>query len=188
MQIAYVSLGSNLDNPVEQLERAILQINVAKQIALQKKSSFYQSKPMVKSMVKSMKSIDQPLFVNAVISIKTEFSALQLLHYLQQVENQQGRVRDANRWGPRTIDCDILLYSDEMFNTEELTIPHYELKEREFVLYPLAEIAPDLVLPTGENVQNLLQNCPRNGLQLLEDKYNYKSLTLVQPTRYEKTT
>ena len=82
-------------------------------------------------------------------------------------ELEHGRVRKAERWGPRTLDLDILLYGDQLIRTERLQIPHYHMHARAFVLYPLAEIAPALKMPDGTALETLLQNCPRGDLQAL---------------------
>ncbi|MCP5837688.1 2-amino-4-hydroxy-6-hydroxymethyldihydropteridine diphosphokinase, partial [Klebsiella pneumoniae] len=83
---------------------------------------------------------------------------------LQKIELEQGRQRKDERWGPRTLDLDILLFGEQTLNSERLTVPHYGMKSREFVLYPLAEIAADLVLPDGDHLQALLAKVPLNGL------------------------
>ncbi|MDG4869912.1 2-amino-4-hydroxy-6-hydroxymethyldihydropteridine diphosphokinase, partial [Guyparkeria sp. 1SP6A2] len=90
---------------------------------------------------------DQPDYVNAVAAIETALTPQQLLAALQQIEQQQGRERKAERWGPRTLDLDILLYGQWQLDSPQLTIPHYGMKVREFVLYPLYELTPDLRLP-----------------------------------------
>lgn len=138
MTIAYISLGSNLDDPVSQVQTALASISEIEGVDLIKVSSLYHTKPMGTS---------QPDYINAVAKIDTTLKPLALLHALQTIENQQGRVRSEERWGPRTIDLDIQLYGNEAMDTDELTIPHYGLKERDFVLMPLFEIEPDLVLP-----------------------------------------
>lgn len=99
---------------------------------------------------------DQPDYVNAVASFDTDLTAIELLDYLQSLENEQGRVRN-RRWGERTLDLDILLYGDTQIQTKRLTVPHYDMKNREFVIVPLYDIAPDLILPTGEKVADLYQ-------------------------------
>lgn len=110
---------------------------------------------------------DQPDYVNAVAKVSTTLAPLALLDALQQIEQQQGRQRKAERWGPRSLDLDILLYGHHTIVSERLTVPHYGLTQREFVLYPLAEIAPQLVLPCGTPLQTLLSRIPLNGLEKL---------------------
>lgn len=138
METVYIALGSNLDNPLEQLKQAVSSLeSFAKNFTV---SRFYGSKPLGPQ--------DQPDYVNAVAKFETELTACELLDKLQGIENQQGRVR-LRRWGERTLDLDILLYGNQQIQTERLTIPHYDMHNREFVIVPLYEIAPDLVLPTG---------------------------------------
>lgn len=153
---AYIGLGSNLSDPRLQVSlaaQAISTIKNSEKIAL---SSLYLSKPMGPQ--------DQDDYINAVISIETSLSALALLDELQSIENNAGRVRKDNRWGARILDCDILLYGDEVIDSERLTVPHYGMKLREFVLQPLAEISPNLHLPDGSSVNQLLSNININGM------------------------
>ena len=106
----------------------------------------------------------QPDYINAVAAIKTQLSALDLLDALQQIESEQGRVRTGLRWGPRTLDLDILLYDEQIISTERLRIPHPGLHERAFVLYPLYEIDPDLMIPGEASLAILKAQCPADGL------------------------
>jgi 2-amino-4-hydroxy-6-hydroxymethyldihydropteridine diphosphokinase len=110
---------------------------------------------------------DQPEYINAVASLETNLQAEALLDALQAIEQAQGRVRD-ERWGPRTLDLDILLYGDEVIDSDRLTIPHPGLSEREFVLYPLYELAPDLMIPGLGSLASLYQHCDANGIERLE--------------------
>ena len=107
---------------------------------------------------------DQDDYINAVISIETSLSALALLDALQAIENTAGRVRKDNRWGARILDCDILLYGNESIDNARLTVPHYGMKLREFVLLPLAEIASNLYLPDGTSVNALANEINSNGI------------------------
>ena len=107
---------------------------------------------------------DQPDYINAVAKLETTLSAIELLDALQDIEQSQGRVRKENRWGPRTLDLDIILYADQTINSERLIIPHYGMQDREFVLYPLFEIAPELQLPNGTSLSEILKGCDKNGL------------------------
>ncbi len=109
---------------------------------------------------------NQPDYINAVVAIKTNLTPLELLDCTQAIEQEQGRVRKDERWGPRTLDLDIVLYGNEVINSERLIVPHYGMREREFVLYPLAEIAPSLQLPDGTEVSELLEQVDRNGLRI----------------------
>lgn len=147
MTIAYIALGSNLNTPVEQLNSALKAIDALPQTQLIAVSSFYQSKPLGPQ--------DQPDYVNAVAKIETMLESLKLLDELQRIENEQGRVR-LRRWGERTLDLDILLYGNETIQNERLTVPHYDMHNREFVIIPLAEIANDLVLPNGQPLSALI--------------------------------
>lgn len=159
LKLCYLGLGANLEQPLQQLELAVKALGQLPDSSLLAVSSFYGSKPMGPQ--------DQPDYVNAVALVQTRLSAEQLLDALQQIEQQQGRQRKDQRWGARTLDLDILLYGDEIIQTERLTVPHYGMKVREFVLYPLAEIAPQLQLPDGSLLRDLLAQVPVNGLTVL---------------------
>ncbi|SDZ98078.1 2-amino-4-hydroxy-6-hydroxymethyldihydropteridine diphosphokinase [Alkalimonas amylolytica] len=158
-QRCFIGLGANLNEPVAQLQRAIAALAGLPASKLGQVSSLYASRPMGPQ--------DQPDYVNAVAELHTELAPLQLLDALQQIEQQQGRLRKAERWGPRTLDLDLLLYGNEQLNSERLTVPHYGLAEREFVLYPLQEIAADLQLPDGRSIHGLCQQVPRRGLTVV---------------------
>ena len=153
----YIGLGSNLALPEKQILAACDNLAELPDSAFIRCSSLYQSQPMGPQ--------DQPDYVNAVVLIETKLSPETLLQQTQLIENQQGRIRKANRWGPRTLDIDMLLYGQQQINNKHLTVPHYGMKQREFVLYPLFEIAPDLIFPCGEKLASLLMKCPLNGLQ-----------------------
>lgn len=140
---SYIALNSNLNNPIQQMNRALQALKHLPESKLQQVSRFYQNPPMGPQ--------DQPDFINAVAALDTSLEPFALLTYLQQIENQQGRVRDPKRpWGERTLDLDILLYGDCCIQSEHLTIPHAGLMQRYFFLLPLYEIAPELKLPNGE--------------------------------------
>lgn len=146
MKTVYIALGSNLNNPLAQLKQAV---ELLKKFAIDFEiSPFYGSKPLGPQ--------DQPDYVNAVATFKTNLTAYELLDRLQQIENEQGRIR-LRRWGERTLDLDILLYGDEQITSERLTIPHIEMKNREFVIVPLYDLVPDLILPSGEKLADLYQ-------------------------------
>ena len=91
------------------------------------------------------------------MALETTLAPEELLNHTQRIELQQGRVRKAERWGPRTLDLDIMLFGNEVINTERLTVPHYDMKNRGFMLWPLFEIAPDVVFPDGDNLVGLLK-------------------------------
>jgi 2-amino-4-hydroxy-6-hydroxymethyldihydropteridine diphosphokinase len=158
---AYIGLGSNLQQPIEQVKRALQQLAKIPHTSLLAASPLYRSVPLGPA--------DQPDYINAVAALATRLSALELLDVLQAIEKQQGRVREGERWGPRTLDLDLLLYGDLQIQTERLTVPHPGLGERNFVLYPLYNIAgEDLLIPGLDTLGHLLQACPRQGLELLE--------------------
>ena len=154
--ISYIGIGSNQAQPIEQAKQAITALSNIKDTKLLMCSSLYRSAPMGPQ--------DQPDYINAVAKLETTLSALELLDALQIIEQEQGRERKALRWGPRTLDLDILLYADQEIENERLTVPHYGMKEREFVLYPLFEIAPTLQMPNGTSLIEILKHCDKNGL------------------------
>jgi 2-amino-4-hydroxy-6-hydroxymethyldihydropteridine diphosphokinase len=147
--LVYIGLGSNLDNPIDQVKQALLALDTIPTTVLLKHSALYHSKPLGPQ--------NQPDYINAVAVLTTELPPLTLLNALQTIENQQGRVRTALRWGPRTLDLDMLLYGNKQLATPQLILPHPGLYDRAFVLYPLYECAPDLVLPNGLTVYDVIQ-------------------------------
>ncbi len=159
MPLVYVALGSNQGDPVAQLRAACQAMNELTDSQLLACSSLYRSAPMGPQ--------DQPSYVNAVVALQTSLEPEALLDQLQRIEQEHGRVRKAERWGPRTLDLDILLYDKQVINSPRLQIPHYHMHARAFVLYPLAEIAPQLQMPDGVHLVSLLENCPRGDLQAL---------------------
>lgn len=161
MNLAYIGLGSNLNDPIGQIRRARQAIAALEGIRERGFSSLYRSAPMGPK--------DQPDFINAVMAVVTERTPGELLQALQTVEQDLGRVRGKERWGPRVIDLDLLLYERFCIRSQEFTLPHYGLAERPFVLYPLAEIAPlSLLIPGRGALKELLQLCPWKGLERLE--------------------
>lgn len=158
MTRVYLAIGSNLNEPLEQVAQAIAALKQIPQTQLVAQSSFYRTAPMGPQ--------DQPDYLNLAVALETTLGAETLLDNTQLIELNQGRVRKDERWGPRTLDLDIMLFGDEIIKTERLTVPHYGLKKREFMLYPLAEIAPDLVFPDGETLAQCLAKIPKNGLKL----------------------
>lgn len=157
---AYIGLGSNLADPVAQIKlarAACAALNGVHELAF---SGLYQSPPMGPS--------DQPDYVNAVMAVATELTAIDLLRALQAIEYQQGRVRTGERWGARTLDLDLLIYGDQQFEQADLTIPHPGITERAFVLYPLYEIAPELVVPGKGRIADLIAACPLSGLKRMD--------------------
>lgn len=146
MTTVYVALGSNLANPLAQLRQAVETLQ--KSTKNLQVSSFYGSKPLGPQ--------DQPDYVNAVVKFDTDLAPFELLDWLQSIENAQGRIR-LRRWGERTLDLDILLYGNETIQNNRLTVPHYDMQNREFVIVPLYELAPNLELPNGEKLTSLYQ-------------------------------
>jgi len=136
---AYIGLGSNLQKPAQQIEEALGLVSEIPETRLVLVSSLYRSAPFG--------GVEQPDFVNAVASLLTQLVPLDLLARLQEVENRQGRERDATRWGPRVLDLDLLVYSGQTIDEPDLSVPHPGIGERNFVLLPLGEIAPDLAIP-----------------------------------------
>ncbi|MBT8769452.1 2-amino-4-hydroxy-6-hydroxymethyldihydropteridine diphosphokinase [Metapseudomonas boanensis] len=158
---AYIGLGSNLAEPIMQLRNALTVIAQIPGTHLATVSSLYASDPLGPP--------DQPRYVNAVAAVDTELAPLQLLEALQAIEQSHGRVRKDERWGPRTLDLDILLFGQRCIDEPRLQVPHYHMHARAFVLYPLAEIAPDLQLPDGRALRSLLDACPYTGLERLPE-------------------
>lgn len=158
--IAYIGLGSNQQYPVEQLQRALTALAALPHSRLLRRSSLYRSTPLGPA--------GQPDYINAVAALKTSLDPHQLLAQLQQIEQAQGRVRTGERWGPRTLDLDLLLYGEQQINEPQLTVPHPGLPARNFVLYPLQEIAPQLVIPGHGALSRLIKNLPMEGLECLE--------------------
>lgn len=148
-EVAYISIGSNLSNPYKQVISAVDQLKQSENINVIAISGWYFSEAIGPK--------NQPKYVNGVIKISTRLIPNQLLKELHRIEDAHGRIRN-ERWGPRILDLDILLYGSEVINTKKLTIPHLGMKIRNFVLTPLADIEPDLVLPDGSTLSSLLEN------------------------------
>lgn len=159
MRRTYIGLGSNQQQPAGQLQQALRALAAIPQSRLQACSRLYRSRPLGPQ--------DQPDFINAVAVLDTALPPLELLDALQAIEAAQGRVR-TRHWGPRTLDLDLLLYGNEQMDGPRLTLPHPGLVQRNFVLVPLAELAPDLVLPDGQKLADLLPACGTEGLQVLD--------------------
>lgn len=152
----YIALGSNLSSPLLQINSALKSLSRLPNTKLIKYSRFYRSKPLGQQ--------EHPDYLNAVAALDTSLPAEKLLDHTQAIEHEQGRIRDNQRWAPREIDLDIILYADQIINTNRLIIPHYGLLDREFMLYPLLDIAPRLILPNGELLSKKLEKLPKNGL------------------------
>lgn len=156
---AYIGLGSNLDDPIAQVKRALEELERLPDSHCIAQSSLYRSKPMGPQ--------DQPNYINAVAALETGLGPLDLLEALQALEHRHGRVRVEKRWGPRTLDLDLLLYGDQVIDIPRLQVPHPGLRQRSFVLIPLHEIAPELILPDGTRLDELAGQCDRGGLKQL---------------------
>ncbi|OOV94208.1 2-amino-4-hydroxy-6-hydroxymethyldihydropteridine diphosphokinase [Pseudomonas sp. MF4836] len=158
MERIYIGMGSNLAAPTQQLRSAtdaLAQLPETEWVGV---SSFYQSDSLLPG---------QPRYTNAVAAFDSRLSPLALLDALQAIENSQGRERN-ERWGPRTLDLDILLFGDRLIDEPRLKVPHYHMHARAFVLYPLAELAPEnLQLADGRTLRELLAACPFVGLERL---------------------
>ena len=157
---AYIGLGSNLQDPQEQILRALNDLDQIPDTQLLTHSSLYKSKPMGPS--------DQPDFINAVAKITTSLDAETLLNVLQEIERKHQRVRKAEQWGPRTLDLDIILFGEMQISTERLQVPHLGLAEREFVLIPLQEIQADLIIPGRGELGDLIMQLPDYQLTKIE--------------------
>jgi 2-amino-4-hydroxy-6-hydroxymethyldihydropteridine diphosphokinase len=158
---AYIGLGSNLESPIDQIKLARMAINALFSVQELSFSRLYASEPMGPQ--------DQPDYINAVMRVATTLPAIDLLHALQQIELAQGRVRNGQRWGARTLDLDLLLYSNQQIESEELCVPHRGIAERAFVLYPLSDCDPELEIPGHGRLSDLLMQCPFVGLRRLND-------------------
>lgn len=152
MAEVYLSLGSNLGDRLRFLKKAIEKIGESDSVAIRKISPVYETDPVGNP--------DQPRFLNLVILIETTLKPLRLLDYLLDIEERLGRERD-EKWGPRTIDLDILLYDELITSSDRLTLPHPRMHQRRFVLVPLARINPNLFHPLlKKSVEELLRLCP----------------------------
>ena len=150
MTLAYIAIGSNLASPLEQVNAAVQALGEIPQSKIVAVSSFYRTPPLGPQ--------DQPDYLNAAVVLETALNAETLLDNTQRIELQQGRVRKAERWGPRTLDLDIMLFGHKTINTERLTVPHYDMKNRGFMLWPLFEVAPDLIFQDGIPLRTILDN------------------------------
>lgn len=148
MTRVYIAIGSNLASPLNQVEAAIDALKQLPESQVVAVSPFFRTPPLGPQ--------DQPDYLNAAVALDTTLSPLALLDNTQEIERQQGRVRKAERWGPRTLDLDIMLYGNDTIENERLTIPHYDMKRRMFMLWPLFQLAPDLFFPDGQSLRGCL--------------------------------
>ncbi|MCK5382149.1 MAG: 2-amino-4-hydroxy-6-hydroxymethyldihydropteridine diphosphokinase [Gammaproteobacteria bacterium] len=155
----YIGLGSNLEDPVAQVLEAVEELQMIPDSILVARSGLYGGKPMGPA--------DQPDYVNAVVSMDTLLSAEDFLAALTRIEDLQGRERGGEKWGPRIIDLDLLLYGKAKINTPDLTVPHPGIRERDFVIIPLAELAGDLNVPGQGRLTALINKCENHSLKKL---------------------
>ena len=158
--IAFIGLGSNLDDPQNHVLTAISELSEHIKTSNLVRSSLYQTKPVGPQ--------DQSDFINAVIRISTGLKPLELLDLLQYIENAHGRIR-TRHWGARTLDLDLLLYNDEEINHPRLIVPHPEMIYRAFVLLPLAEIEPNVFIPGYGALKTLLKHVDKTGIKKIVD-------------------
>ena len=159
---AWLGLGANLQHPARQLKAALRHLDQLDGIELRQTSSFYRTPPWGDEQ--------QDDFINAVVQIETSLDPLALLHELQSIENLMGRQRSGNRWGPRNIDIDLLLFAGQTISKRELLVPHPRMHERAFVLLPLAELDAGIEIPGQGVVGELLSELDCDGIYRLEDK------------------
>lgn len=156
MKRAYIALGTNIEPRLDHLKEAIEALYKCDQLEVQTESSIYETAPVG--------YVDQAHFLNMVLEVKTSLAPLELLDFCQSIEAKLGRERTI-RFGPRTIDLDILVYNEEKINNERLTVPHPRMHERAFVLVPLAEIAEDLVMLEGKSVRQYIDALPDSAIE-----------------------
>jgi 2-amino-4-hydroxy-6-hydroxymethyldihydropteridine diphosphokinase len=159
--VAFIGLGSNLGDPIAQLRRACSALYQLPRSRWLASSPYYRSAPMG--------PVPQPEYVNAVAMIETELDPESLLDNLLHIERSQGRVRNGVRWGPRTLDLDLLIYGDRVINTSRLSVPHPGIAERNFVLLPLSDLAPELIVPGLGGVADLILGVSAQGLTRLSE-------------------
>jgi 2-amino-4-hydroxy-6-hydroxymethyldihydropteridine diphosphokinase len=159
---AFIGVGSNLNDPPAQVRSAITAMGRVCDWTVESQSSLYVSRPMGPP--------DQPNYVNAVVQLSTELSCLALLSRLQDIETAHGRVHSDIHWGPRVLDLDILIFGEFEFHTGKLTVPHPGILQRPFVVVPLAEIAPDLILPNGIAATDMVRNLTCDELQRIDNE------------------
>ena len=156
---AYIGIGSNLNDPVARILEAVEEMEMIPDTLLVKRSSLYRGSPMGPA--------DQPDYVNAVVSLDTLLSPVDLHQAMIDIEDMLGRDRTADKWGPRIIDLDLLLYGTNSINTDTLTVPHPGMHERDFVIVPLEEIAGNLKIPGRGQIYSLINKCENHSLKKL---------------------
>lgn len=161
MTLAYVGLGSNLDQPAEQIAKALAGLACLPMTHLLRRSSLYRSPPWGYA--------DQPDFINAVAEIDTLLNPTDLLAELLTLEKHLGRLRDGPRWGPRRIDLDLLVHGDQPLASDTLQVPHPRIAERAFVLMPLIELVPDFELAGMGCASQLLERIASSDCTRIAD-------------------
>lgn len=156
MTLAYIALGSNQASALEQVSSALDALAGIPQSRMVATSSFYRTTPLGPQ--------DQPDYLNAAVVLDTALSAESLLDHTQRIELEHGRVRKEERWGPRTLDLDIMLFGYAVMHTDRMTVPHYDMKNRAFMLVPLLEIAPECCFPDGQSVTEILARLSQEGI------------------------
>lgn len=157
MTRVYLALGSNLADPLHQVQSALDALAAIPQSRLVACSSLYRTPPYGPP--------DQPDYLNAAVALETDLTPDALLDHTQRIELEQGRVRKDHRWGPRTLDLDIMLFGELTLATPRLTVPHYDMHNRAFMLLPLLEIAPALTLPDGTHAADLLASLDSSSIR-----------------------
>ncbi|MBK4775578.1 2-amino-4-hydroxy-6-hydroxymethyldihydropteridine diphosphokinase [Candidatus Pantoea edessiphila] len=160
MTIIYISLGSNLNDPIYQIKSTLIELDKIPQTKRIITSRFYITQPY------GFKN--QPNFINIAVEMDTKLSPESFLHFVKIIESKKGRVRNKERWGPRNIDIDIMLFGNLIINTDCLTIPHYDMVNRNFMLLPLTQIAPNITLPNnGKLIKSILDKLDISTIRIL---------------------
>lgn len=155
----FIGLGSNQDDPENQIQCALQALSLVVDSKLISVSSQYRNP--------AVGSVRQPDYINAVAELHTTLDALTLLQQMQAIELAQGRIRTI-RWGARTLDLDLLLYGNAIIDLPQLQVPHPRMSARNFVLHPLYDLHPELVMPDGTSLRSLLDCCSSHGLERLQ--------------------
>ncbi|HOX84946.1 MAG TPA: 2-amino-4-hydroxy-6-hydroxymethyldihydropteridine diphosphokinase [bacterium] len=157
MSLYALGLGSNLGERIQTLVHAVIELDQVSQTEVQSVSSLYETEPVG--------LLPQPNYINGAVLILSDLQPEELLREIQAIEIRFGRIRTRRRWGPRTLDIDILLIESMSIHTKRLTVPHPQLFFRRFALLPLAELVPDWVIPgSGTTVTTALADCPESGI------------------------
>ncbi|MEM6162252.1 2-amino-4-hydroxy-6-hydroxymethyldihydropteridine diphosphokinase [Erwinia sp. P6884] len=157
MNRVYLALGSNLADPLHQVQSALDALDALPDTLRVATSSLYRTPPYGPP--------DQPDYLNAAVALDTLLTPEALLDGTQRIEQEQGRVRKDERWGPRTLDLDIMLYGALTIASPRLTVPHYDMRNRAFMLAPLLEIAPDIVFPDGTRAADVLATLDASAIR-----------------------